>query len=134
MVNTKCTTCGKNCSYGSRLNVNHKTKTWECPTCGNWSPNEVKPTTIDEAFEVIERGKQGAKNNGGETDYYAIKPEWTTHQDVIEARKMNYAQGNIYKVACTFNIGRHTGTDYERELNKIVYFANRELERIKNDE
>jgi hypothetical protein len=72
-------------------------------------------------------------NNGGETDYYQIKNEWKSFQDVIEDRKMNYAQGNILKVACTFNIGRHNGTSYERELNKIVYFANRELERIKKD-
>lgn len=72
-----------------------------------------------------------SKNNGGETDYYALDKKWTTHQDVIEAREMNYAQGNIYKVACTFNIGRHEATDYERELNKIIFFANRELNRIK---
>ncbi len=77
--------------------------------------------------------KDSSKNNGGETDYYKIDPKWTTHQDVIEAREMNYAQGNIYKVACTFNIGRHEATDYERELNKIIFFANRELNRIKND-
>ena len=73
-----------------------------------------------------------SKNNGGETDYYAIDRKWTTFQDVIEDREMNYAQGNIFKVACTFNIGRHNGTDYERELNKIIFFANRELNRIKN--
>lgn len=72
-----------------------------------------------------------SKNNGGETDYYKIDAEWKTFQDVIEAREMNYAQGNILKVACTFNIGRHEGTTYERDLNKIIYFANRELNRIK---
>ena len=74
-----------------------------------------------------------SKNNGGETDYYKIEPEWNTHQDVIEAREMNYAQGNIYKVACTFNTGRHKATNYERELNKIIWFAKRELERIKSE-
>ena len=71
-----------------------------------------------------------AKNNGGETDYYKIDKSWNTFQDVIEAREMNYAQGNILKVACTFNIGRHDGTTYERDLNKIVYFAQRELKRL----
>ena len=71
-----------------------------------------------------------SRNNGGETDYYAIKDEWKSFQDVIEDRQMNYAQGNILKVACTFNIGRHNGTTYERELNKIIYFANREKQRI----
>lgn len=71
------------------------------------------------------------RNNGGETDYYAIPSDFTTHQDVIEQRQMNYAQGNIYKVACTFNVGRHSATDYERELNKIEFFVNRERERIR---
>jgi len=73
-----------------------------------------------------------SENNGGETDYYKLEAEWTSIQDVIEARHMNYAQGNIYKVACTFNVGRHEATDYERELNKIIWFAQRELTRIKD--
>lgn len=67
----------------------------------------------------------GSKNNGGSTDYYKFKPEWKECGDVIEAREMNYNQGNIFKASFCFNIGRHTGTDYERELNKIVYFAKR---------
>ena len=72
------------------------------------------------------------RNNCGETDYYRIKDDWNSFQDVIEDRCMNYAQGNILKVACTFNIGRHDGTNYERDLNKIVYFANRELNKLKD--
>ncbi len=70
-------------------------------------------------------------NNGGSTDYYKLKRKWKDGMDIIEDRYMNYSQGNIFKVAMTFNIGRHDGTNYERELNKIIYFANRELERIK---
>lgn len=70
-------------------------------------------------------------NNGGSTDYYQFEPEWKECADIIEARKMNYNQGNIFKSSFCFNIGRHNGTDYERELNKIIYFANRELKRIK---
>lgn len=73
------------------------------------------------------------KNNGGETDYYKIKEDWKTAQDIIEARKMNFAQGNILKVAFTFNIGRHEATDYLRELNKMEYFIKREKKRIKKE-
>jgi len=72
------------------------------------------------------------KNNGGDTDYYKVKPEWKMAQDIIEDRDMNFSQGNILKVAFTFNLGRHSGTDYERDLNKIIYFARRELNKIKN--
>ena len=72
-----------------------------------------------------------SKNNGGDTDYYAVKKEWKMAQDIIEDREMNFSQGNIFKVAWTFNLGRHEATDYERELNKIIWFAQRELKRIK---
>ena len=69
-------------------------------------------------------------NNGGSTDYYKIL-NYKDLQDIIEDRNMNFAQGNILKAAFCFNVGRHEGTSYERELNKIIYFAERELKRIK---
>ena len=72
------------------------------------------------------------KNNGGPTSYYDLDPSWEGAGDIIEGRNMNFNQGNIFKVAFCFNVGRHNATDYERELNKIVYFANRELRRLKN--
>ena len=71
-------------------------------------------------------------NNGGSTDYYKLLG-MKDLQDIIENRNMNFAQGNILKAAFCFNVGRHEGTSYERELNKIIYFANRELQRIKNN-
>lgn len=69
-------------------------------------------------------------NNGGDTDYYRIKPEWKMAQDIIEDRKMNYAQGNIFKSAFCFNINRHDATDYLREMNKILWFCQREICKI----
>lgn len=69
-------------------------------------------------------------NNGGTTDYYQLNPNWKQAQDIIEARDMNFSQGNILKAAFCFNTPRHSGTNYERELNKIIWFAKRELERI----
>ena len=81
-------------------------------------------------YSVEEKGH----NNGGSTDYYKLKQEWKDCADIMEDRAMNYNQGNIFKSAFCFNVGRHNGTDYERELNKIIYFAERELKRIKNVE
>lgn len=73
-------------------------------------------------------------NNGGTTDYYQINPSWKQAQDIIESRNMNFSQGNILKSAFCFNTPRHSGTSYERELNKIIWFAKRELKRLKNSE
>ena len=71
-------------------------------------------------------------NNGGPTHYYDFEEGWKEAGDVIEGRGMNFNQGSMFKVAFCFNIGRHSATNYERELNKLIYFAERELERIKN--
>lgn len=78
------------------------------------------------------REKPSSENNGGSTDYYKLSPKWKDLQDIIEDRDMNFAQGNILKVAFTFNAGRHQSATYERELNKIIWFAQRELQRIKD--
>lgn len=85
---------------------------------------------ISEKSDISDKNEIG-HNNGGSTDYYKIL-DYKDLQDIIEDRNMNFAQGNILKAAFCFNVGRHEGTSYERELNKIIYFANRELNRIKN--
>ena len=74
---------------------------------------------------------KSSHNNGGDTDYYLIPDNTKYCQDIIESRNMNFSQGNIFKAAFCFGIQRGN-SDYERDLNKIIWFANRELERIKN--
>ena len=69
-------------------------------------------------------------NNGGPTDYYDFQEGWDGCGSIIEGRKMNFNQGTILKAAFCFNVGRHAATDEVRELNKIVYYAKRELQRI----
>lgn len=71
-----------------------------------------------------------SKNNGGSTDYYDFPENAKCVMDLIEIFGMNFSQGNILKSAYCLNRGRHDGTNMERELNKIIFFAKRELERI----
>lgn len=97
----------------------------ECEECQKEAQEKQnKPFSVEEK----------AHNNGGSTDYYKLKTTWKDLADIMEYRSMNYNQGNIFKSAFCFNVGRHDGTSYERELNKIIYFAERELKRIKNVE
>ena len=73
------------------------------------------------------------KNNGGRTDYYQLESapfEIKDFDDFAEWRGLNGNQFNIGKVAWTFNQGRHSGTDYLRDLNKIIHYAEREKLRI----
>ena len=68
--------------------------------------------------------------NGGSTPSQYALPEGATQlQDLIEYREMNGQIMNIFK-AC-YRIG--TKNDIEYELNKIIYFSDRELKRIKGE-
>lgn len=102
-----------------------------CKSCGTIGPHDCPGVFSTGGGYCSPKEDGSSDNNGGATDYYRIKPEWSMLQDIIEERELNYSQGNILKVAFTLNTSRHSGTDYERDLNKLVYFAQRELDRIK---
>jgi len=63
--------------------------------------------------------------NGWSTHYYELPAEARELQDLIEYREMNFSLGNIFK-AC-WRIGEKDGTDEIYDLNKIIWFAQREL-------
>jgi len=67
-----------------------------------------------------------AHNNGGITDYWDIPEGAETLNDLIEHKKMSFALGSIFKAAYRLGDDRHTSTP-ERDLNKIIYYAERML-------
>lgn len=72
-------------------------------------------------------------NDGKKTNYYQLSfaPfEIKDADDFAEWREMNFFQGNILKAAWTFNVGRHSGTDALRDINKIIHYAERERDRL----
>ena len=83
---------------------------------------------------LIQKYNNATNNNGGSTDYYKLNKDWVDLQDVIEERGLNFAQGNILKAAWCLGSNRHAGTNYVRELNKIMWFCQRELERVRVSE
>lgn len=79
-------------------------------------------------FEIAPQcanAKDTAENNGGSTDYYKLPRNATDIMDLIEHRNMNFSIGNIFK-AC-YRMGECSHSDKVRELNKIIWFAQREL-------
>jgi hypothetical protein len=78
-----------------------------------------------------EDSTKGVKSDGWSTSYYEI-PEGTKElQDLIEHKNMNFAVGNIFKAA--YRLGDKEGTTREYDLNKIIFFAERELVRLQKD-
>lgn len=72
------------------------------------------------------------KNDGGSADYYKLPNNATDLQDLIEHKAMNFSVGNILKSAYRLNDNTHS--DYKRDLKKIIWFANRELEALDESE
>ena len=68
---------------------------------------------------------------GGSTpSQYALPTDAIELQDLIEYREMNFAIGNIFK-AC-YRLGHKSNVSKEYDLNKIIYFAQRELQRVQS--
>lgn len=70
--------------------------------------------------------RQTIKSDGGSTGYYNI-PKWAEDiGDLIHYKQMGFNVGNIFK-AC-FRLDDKEGTDRRYDLNKMIFFAQRELE------
>jgi hypothetical protein len=65
---------------------------------------------------------------GNSSAYYKLPEDATDIQDLIEFRNMNFAQGNIIKAI--YRIGEKPGVDAIYDLEKIIWFANREINRL----
>ncbi len=63
------------------------------------------------------------KVTGGSSEYYKLPPGATDLMDIIEFRKMSFAEGNIFKAV--YRLGSKYGTSRNYDLEKIIWFANR---------
>lgn len=70
-------------------------------------------------------------SDGGSTDYYKIPSSAKDLQDLIEHKRMNFSVGNIFKAA--YRLGEKAGNDLSYDLRKIIFFAQRELDRVSSD-
>lgn len=68
------------------------------------------------------------KSDGGSTSYYDLPGDADDIGDLIEHRRMTFNVGNIFK-AC-YRLGEKDGVDDVYDLNKMIYFAQRELKAI----
>ncbi len=69
------------------------------------------------------------QTDGGSAPYYNLPDGAVDLQDLIEHKHMNFSVGNIFKAS--YRLGEKEGTKREYDLEKIVWFAQRELALIK---
>ena len=66
------------------------------------------------------------ENSGGPNKKYDVPANAKILQDLIEHKQMNFAIGNMFK-AC-YRLGDPQNPDMKRDLEKIIFFAERELD------
>ena len=69
-----------------------------------------------------------SKPGGSTPSQYALPERAEELQDLIEHRDMNFSLGNIFKA--TYRLGTCGHSDQEYDLRKILFFAERELNRV----
>lgn len=68
------------------------------------------------------------KSDGGPSEYYDFPEGLSTLNDLIEYKRMSFAQGNIFKAA--YRLGNKDGISLEYDLKKIKYYADRMISQI----
>ena len=68
-------------------------------------------------------------SDGKASEYYDFPEGASTLNDLIEYKNMTFAQGNIFKAA--YRLGHKEGITTEYDLNKIIYYAERMLNQLK---
>ena len=72
------------------------------------------------------------KSDGGSSDYYILPKHARDILDLIDHKNMRYPIANIFK-AC-YRFGEKDGIDQRYDLNKMIFFAQRELERLDKEQ
>jgi len=64
-------------------------------------------------------------SSGGSTVYYELPEGAEEIQDLIEYKKMDFAQGNVFKAS--YRVGSKSGIDELYDWKKIKWFAERKI-------
>ena len=69
----------------------------------------------------IPKDRVKTSSDGGTTDYYKIPEHSTELRQLISAKAMSKARGDIFK-AC-YRLGEKEGVDVRYDLNKMLFFV-----------
>ena len=108
----------------------------DCVLFSNWAPMEgeeglsykVKVDSVPLSDILSE-----AANDGSSADYYVLPANAAQLQDLIAFRNMNAQLGEIFRAAYRYGQPGHHSSR-ERDLRKIIFYAQAELDRLEKYE
>lgn len=107
-------------------------KCWHCGWGTNGYEEQVYPAVKWELdADTLTVTAVYPELTGLSSSYYQLPEGCKELQDLIEYKNMNFARGNVFKAA--YRLGDKPGTDQIYDWEKIIWFANREIERLKKN-
>lgn len=107
--------------------------TGQYPNCKAYQAQLERMRSSAERLDEIDYAAP-IESDGGSTAYYQLPRGARELNDLIEHKKMSFAQGNIFKA--TYRLGEKAGASRLYDIRKILYFAKRmereELKRQRN--
>jgi len=107
-------------------------------TVASLSGHSHVPVYSKEEAEFVSRCCDELKNtsdgtsDGSSADYYKLPPEASQLQDLIAFRDMNAQLGEIFRACYRYGIVKHSPKI--RDIKKIIFYAQAELERLEKYE
>lgn len=80
-------------------------------------------------MHVPEANLKASKSDGSTAKYYELPPNCTQLQDLISFKNMNAQLGEIQRAV--YRYGEVAHSERERDLKKIIFYAQAELDRLK---
>jgi len=96
------------------------------------SPEETRLVNDLLRLRKISIEPEGKPSDGSSADYYKLPFNSSQLQDLISFRDMNAQIGEIFRA--TFRYGQCPHSPRERELKKIIFYAQAELSRLEKYE
>ena len=81
--------------------------------------------------KTTDKGKAVITSDGSTASYYELPSKATQLQDLISYKDMNAQMGEIFRACYRYGEVEHSGR--ERDLRKIIYYAQAELERVEKE-
>lgn len=113
---------------GSEHTVHHVSNMFiflkENDEVNGWFPDRFE-LVVEPRVDLGAISNTPAPLTGGSSAYYKLPLKAVDLQDLIEHKDMSFAMANIFKASYRF--GDKPGVSQKYDLEKIIYFANREL-------
>lgn len=95
-------------------------KCWHCGWNTAWYEEDLVHIKVTDRTNTL---------TGLSSSYYQLPEGCKELQDLIEYKNMNFARGNVFKAV--YRLGDKPGTDQVYDWEKVIWFAQREINRLK---